>query len=162
MSKIKPFLWFDGNAEEAVSLYTSIFKNSSIDQVTHYTEESSQPSGIAAGKVMTIAFTLDGQEFVALNGGPMFKFTEAVSFVIDCDSQEEVDHYWNSLTDGGGEESMCGWLKDKFGVSWQVVPKKAIELINDPNPERGKRVTAALMQMHKIDIQKLIDAADGK
>ena len=159
---INPYLNFDGNAEEAVNLYTSVFKNSSIGNTTRYTEESSEPSGISPGTVMTIEFTLDGQKFVALNGGPMFKFTEAVSFAIECETQQEADHYWEKLTADGGEESMCGWLKDKFGLSWQVTPIRAIELINDPDPERAKRAIAALMQMRKIDVQKLIDAADGK
>lgn len=162
MSKITPFLWFDGNAEEAVKLYTSVFKNASVGRITRYTGESSKPSGIPVGTIMTIEFSLDGQDFIALNGGPMFKFTEAVSFAIECETQQDVDHYWNELTANGGEASMCGWLKDRFGLSWQVVPKEALALINDSDTERAGRVTQALMQMQKIDIKKLIDAADGK
>ncbi len=153
---ITPFLWFDNNAEEAAHFYTSIFENSKIVSVSRYSEGSpGQP-----GTVMTISFILDGQPFTALNGGPHFKFNEAISFFVNCETQEEVDELWEKLT-SGGEESQCGWLKDKFGVSWQIVPTALGELMGDPDPEKSKRVVQAMLQMHKIDIAKLQQAHQG-
>jgi predicted 3-demethylubiquinone-9 3-methyltransferase (glyoxalase superfamily) len=153
--KITTFLWFDNNAEDAVNFYVSVFKNSRIHESTRYTEGGPGP----AGSIMTIAFELDGQQFTALNGGPHFKFTEAISLVINCDSQEEVDYYWNKLTADGGQESQCGWVKDKFGLSWQVVPEALMRLLKESKGEKGKRVMEALMQMKKLDIKKLEEAA---
>jgi predicted 3-demethylubiquinone-9 3-methyltransferase (glyoxalase superfamily) len=157
MSKITPFLWFDDRAEEAVELYTSIFKNSKIKEVSRYGEAGPGP----AGQVMTVNFEIEGQEFIALNGGPVFKFTEAVSFVVNCETQEEVDDLWEKLTDGG-EEVQCGWLKDKFGLSWQIVPTKLGELMGDPDPVKAQRVTQAMLQMKKLDIAGLQLAYEGK
>lgn len=148
--KITPFLWFDGNAEEAMNFYVSVFKDAEAGNVSRFGEGGPAP----AGTVLTASFTLFGQEFVALNGGPEFKFTEAVSFLIDCKNQEEIDYYWNRLTEGG-EESVCGWLKDKFGLSWQVVPGRLMELIQDEDPEKANRVMQAFRQMVKIDIAEL-------
>jgi predicted 3-demethylubiquinone-9 3-methyltransferase (glyoxalase superfamily) len=157
MQKITPFLWFDTNAEEAVNFYVSVFKNSKVKEMSHYTGE--EPSG-RKGSVMTVSFELDGQEFVALNGGPQFKFTEAVSFVINCETQEEIDYYWEKLPAGGGEEVQCGWLTDKYGLSWQVVPTKIREWARDP--AGFQRVMHAVMQMKKLDITELQRAHDGK
>ena len=159
--KITPFLWFDNKAEEAAKFYTSIFKNSEIGKMTRYDEEAAGPTGRPAGSVMTIEFELEGQEFVALNGGPMFKFTEAISFVVNCETQEEVDYFWSKLS-AGGEESRCGWLRDKFGLSWQVVPVVLIEMLADKDTAKGKRVMHAMLQMDKIDIPTLKKAYDGK
>jgi len=156
--KITPFLWFDSQAEEAAKLYVSIFKNSKILGLTRYSEVGPGP----AGSVMTVNFVLDGQEFTALNAGPQFKFTEAISFVIHCKTQDEVDYYWEKLTADGGQESMCGWLKDKFGLSWQVVPDALFELLADKDPQKSKRVMNAMLQMKKIDIPKLREAHEGK
>jgi len=150
MKKITPFLWFDSNAEEAMNFYISIFKNSKALSVARYGDAGPGPKGT----VMVASFELNGQKFTALNGGPRFKFTEAISFVIDCQSQEEVDHYWNSLSEGG-EESMCGWLKDKFGLWWQVVPDQLIELMQDKNPKKAGNVMQAMLKMKKIDIDVL-------
>lgn len=155
-NKISPFLWFDNQAEEAANFYTSIFKNSSIGKIIRYTGEGAKASGQPEGTAMTVAFTLDGQNFTALNGGPIFKFTEAVSFVINCENQEEVDHFWNKLTEGG-QESQCGWLKDKFGLSWQVVPKQLGELMSGP---KAGKVMGVMLKMKKIDIKELEDAAN--
>ncbi|MGD9560739.1 MAG: VOC family protein [Pyrinomonadaceae bacterium] len=155
MQKLTPFLWFDTQAEEAANLYTSIFKNSRVLNVARYPEGS--PGGMA-GKVMTVQFELDGLEFTALNAGPQFKFTEAVSFVVNCGSQEEVDHFWDKLTADGGEESMCGWLKDKFGLSWQITPTILPELISSSDTEKAQKAMNAMLQMRKIDIQALRDA----
>jgi predicted 3-demethylubiquinone-9 3-methyltransferase (glyoxalase superfamily) len=157
MSKITPFLWFDNQAEEAVNLYTSIFKNSKIKEVSRYGEAGPGP----AGSVMVVNFELDGQEFTALNGGPVFKFNEAVSFVVNCETQEEVDYLWEKLTEGG-EEVQCGWLKDKFGLSWQIVPTKLGELMGDPDPVKAQRVTQAMLKMIKLDITALQRAYEGK
>ena len=163
IQKITPFLWFDNQAEEAVSFYTSIFKNSRIVSIARYGEEGAEVSGRPKGTVMTVAFRLDGQEFVALNGGPIFKFTEAISFVVNCESQDEVDHYWEKLSGGGDPKAQqCGWLKDKYGLSWQIVPTVLITLLNDPDPERSRRVMKAMLQMKKIDIETLKQAADGQ
>jgi predicted 3-demethylubiquinone-9 3-methyltransferase (glyoxalase superfamily) len=159
--KITPFLWFDDKAEEAAKFYASIFKNSKIGKITRYEEEAAKPTGRPAGSVMTVEFQLDGQDFVALNGGPIFKFTEAVSFVVNCENQEEVDYFWKKLS-AGGEESRCGWLKDKFGLSWQVVPTVLIEMLADKDVARAKRVMHAMLQMDKIDIPALQKAYDGE
>lgn len=157
MGRITPFLWFDGNAEEAANLYVSIFKNSKITEVLRCGDAGPLPKGT----VWTVALELDGQAFTALNGGPQFKFTEAVSFQISCETQDECDHYWNSLLAGGGTESVCGWLKDRFGVSWQVVPNRLIELVQSPDPATAKRVMEAMFKMRKIDIATLEVAANG-
>jgi predicted 3-demethylubiquinone-9 3-methyltransferase (glyoxalase superfamily) len=159
MQKITPFLWFNDNAEEAVNLYVSIFKDSRINAITRYEEQGAAVSGRPKGSVMTIQFELEGQEFVALNGGPIFKFTEAVSFVVNCRTQEEVDEYWEKLT-AGGEESQCGWLKDKYGLSWQIVPIVLPEMLQDKDPAKAKRVMEAMLQMKKIDISTLKRAYD--
>ncbi|HET9368398.1 MAG TPA: VOC family protein [Candidatus Udaeobacter sp.] len=158
MQKITPFLWFDNQAEEAAKFYTSIFKKSKITATTHYTGE--EPVG-KKGSVMTVSFELDGEEFVALNGGPRFKFTEAVSFVVNCETQEEVDYFWKALTADGGEESRCGWLTDRFRLSWQIVPRIAIELLMDKDAAKARRVTKAIMEMSKINIAELKRAARG-
>ena len=161
MQKITPFLWFDDKAEEAAKFYCSIFKNSKVGDITRYDEEGAKVSGRAKGSVMTVAFQLEGQQFVALNGGPLFKFTEAVSFVVNCETQEEVDYFWSKLS-AGGEESRCGWLKDKFGLSWQVVPTVLMELLQDKDAAKSQRVMKAMLQMDKIDIATLKQAADQK
>lgn len=149
MQKLTPFLWFDTQAEEAMNFYLSVFKNSKVHSVTRYPEGSPAP----AGSVMTAHFQLEGLDFTALNAGPQFKFTEAISFVIDCKSQEEVDYYWEKLTADGGEESMCGWLKDKFGLSWQVVPEKLLQMVADKDhPEKAQAAMQAMMQMRKIHL----------
>jgi predicted 3-demethylubiquinone-9 3-methyltransferase (glyoxalase superfamily) len=161
IQKITPFLWFDSQAEEAVSFYTSIFNSSKIMSITRYGEEGVEASGRPKGTVMTMAFQLDGQEFVALNGGPHFKFNEAISFVVNCESQDEVDYYWEKLSGGGDEKAQqCGWLKDKYGVSWQIVPTLLVKLLNDPDPEKSRRVMKTMLQMKKIDIESLKQAAD--
>jgi predicted 3-demethylubiquinone-9 3-methyltransferase (glyoxalase superfamily) len=162
MQKITPFLWFDSNAEEAVNFYVSIFKNSKVEKVTRYNEASSKAAGRAQGSVMTMEFQLEGQRFTAINGGPHFKFTEAISFVVDCETQEEVDYFWNKLTVDGGQESQCAWLKDKYGLSWQIVPRVLIEMIGDKDPQKAQRVMEAMLQMKKIDIATLQRAYDGE
>jgi predicted 3-demethylubiquinone-9 3-methyltransferase (glyoxalase superfamily) len=154
--RIVPNLWFDTEAEEAANFYTSVFKNSRIVSVARYTEGAPRP----AGTVMTVEFELDGQRFVGINGGPQFKFDEAVSFAITCEDQDEVDYYWERLTEGG-EESQCGWLKDRYGLSWQVVPTGMEELFSDPDPERARRAMDAMLEMRKLDIDALREAADG-
>jgi predicted 3-demethylubiquinone-9 3-methyltransferase (glyoxalase superfamily) len=152
--KITPYLWFDGNAEEAMNFYLSVFKNSKAGEISRWGE-----GGMGApGSVIVANFEIEGQKFAALNGGPEFNFTEAISFQIDCKDQEEVDYYWNALTADGGEESVCGWLKDKFGVSWQVVPSILGELMTDPNPAKASAATQAMLQMRKIEIDKLKEA----
>jgi predicted 3-demethylubiquinone-9 3-methyltransferase (glyoxalase superfamily) len=155
--KITPSLWFDTEAEEAAVFYVSVFKNARIVNVAHYTEAGPRP----AGTVMTVEFELDGQRFVGINGGPQFTFDEAVSFQITCESQDEVDHYWERLSEGG-EEGQCGWLKDRFGLSWQVVPTGMEEVFADPHPERAKRAMQAMLGMRKLDIAALRSAADGQ
>ncbi|HOG16893.1 MAG TPA: VOC family protein [Syntrophales bacterium] len=156
IQRITPFLWFDDQAEEAAAFYTSIFKNSKITGPSRYGKQGAAVSGRPAGSVMTVTFELDGQEFVALNGGPLFKFTEAVSFVVRCESQDEVDYYWEKLSEGGDPKArQCGWLKDKYGVSWQVVPRVLDELLTDPDPEKSERAMKAMLQMIKIDIEAL-------
>lgn len=160
MQKITPFLWFDDQAEEAANFYVSVFNNSRIGNITHYDEEVAKAAGKPAGSVMTVEFQLAGQDFIALNGGPQFKFTEAVSFSVDCKTQEEVDELWGRLTEGG-EEAPCGWLKDKYGLSWQIVPTVLTEMLKDEDREKGKRVTRALLQMKKLDIETLKRAYEG-
>jgi predicted 3-demethylubiquinone-9 3-methyltransferase (glyoxalase superfamily) len=158
MQKITPFLWFKDNAEEAVKFYTSIFKNSRITKIARYGEEGEKVSGRPKGSVMTIEFELEGQQFVALNGGPHFKFTEAVSFVVNCRTQAEVDQFWKKLS-AGGQEIQCGWLKDKYGLSWQIVPTILGELLSDKDAAKSHRVMLAMLQMVKLDIKKLKQAA---
>ena len=159
--KITPFLWFDNQAEEAVNFYASIFENSKIGSAARYDEEGSKAAGRPKGSVMTVAFQLAGQDFVALNGGPVFKFSEAVSFVVNCESQKEVDHFWEKLS-AGGEEVQCGWLKDKFGLSWQVVPTVLSEMLQDKDAQKAKRVMAAMLKMKKIDIAELRRAHEAR
>src|SRR5438876_1063205 len=155
MQKITPFLWFDHQAEEAVKFYTSVFKNSKIGRILRYSKEAAKASGRPAGSVLTVEFEMEGQKFVALNGGPLFKFNESISFVVNCETQEEVDYFWEKLTADGGQESQCGWLKDKFGVSWQVTPTVLIEMLYDQDRNKSGRVMHAMLQMQKIDINKL-------
>src|SRR6266567_7719033 len=161
MQKITPFLWFDTQAEEAVKFYVSIFKNSRIVDVARYGEAGAEVSGRPKGSVMTVKFQLEGQEFVALNGGPHFQFTEAVSFVVSCQTQEEVDYYWEKLSEEG-KEVQCGWLKDKYGLSWQIVPTILGELLSDKDAAKSQRVMQAMLKMVKLDIKKLKQAAKGK
>ena len=156
MQKITPCLWFDHNAEEAVSHYLSIFKNSKIVGVTRYGKAGQEIHGRPAGSVMTIAFELDGQPYTALNGGPYFKFTEAISFQVNCQTQEEVDYYWEKLSQGGDEKAQqCGWVKDKFGLSWQIVPTALQEMLQDPDGEKTNQVLEVLLTMKKLDIAAL-------
>jgi len=157
MQKITPFLWFDNNAEEAAQFYTSVFKNSRILSVSRYGDAGPGPKG----SVMVVSFQLEGQQFTALNGGPLFKFSEAFSFVVSCENQQEIDDYWNKLTSGGGQESQCGWLKDKFGFSWQIVPTALGKLMSDKDPKKANRVMQALLQMKKLDLATLEQAAEG-
>jgi predicted 3-demethylubiquinone-9 3-methyltransferase (glyoxalase superfamily) len=154
MQKITPYLWFDTEGEEAATFYTSVFPNSRVVHVARYGSAGPRPEGT----VMTVSFELDGQKFVALNGGPEFTFSEAISFQVSCESQEEVDSFWNALAEGG-EEGPCGWLKDRFGVSWQIVPTRLQELLSDPSPERSQRVMQAMLQMRKLEIDALEKAA---
>ncbi|MCK7481634.1 MAG: VOC family protein [Candidatus Moduliflexus flocculans] len=151
MKKITPFLWFDAQAEEAMNFYVSLFKNSKVLSVSRGPD----------GKAFTVSFELDGQEFMGLNAGPQFKFNEAVSMYVNCEDQAEVDYFWNALTADGGEESMCGWLKDKYGLSWQIVPKQLGELMGDPDPVKSKRVMDAMLKMKKIIVADLQKAYDG-
>ena len=158
MSKVRPCLWFDREAEEAAQFYTSIFPNSRITSVSRYGDAGPRPAGL----VMVVAFELDGQPFTALNGGPVFKFNEAISFQVNCATQEEIDYYWEKLSAGGDPKAQqCGWLKDRYGVSWQVVPTGMEEVLNDPDPERGRRAMEAMLKMRKLDIAELRRAADG-
>lgn len=150
MQKITPFLWFDNQAEQAANFYTSVFQNSKLGQISRYGEAGPGPEG----SVMTIGFELEGIEFTALNGGPLFQFNESVSFVINCESQEEVDHYWDRLSEDGAVQQ-CGWLKDKYGVSWQVVPTRLVEMLGDPDAEKRRGVTEAMLQMIKLDLGAL-------
>jgi predicted 3-demethylubiquinone-9 3-methyltransferase (glyoxalase superfamily) len=160
---ITPCLWFDSQAEEAARYYTGIFKNSKIGTITRYTEAGHEVHGRPAGSVMTVEFELNGQAFTALNGGPHFKFNEAVSFQIMCRDQEEVDHYWNKLSQGGDPNAQqCGWLKDKYGLSWQVVPTVLVELMSDPDKEKSGRAMEAMLQMKKLDIAELERASAGE
>ncbi len=162
VQRITPCLWFDDQAEEAVAFYSAIFKNSKIVSIIRYGEAGYEVHGKPAGTVMTVAFELDGQAFTALNGGPMFKFNEAISFQVNCETQEEVDYYWEKLTDGGDENAQhCGWLKDKYGVSWQVIPGVLLKIVNDPDSEKSQRAMQAMLQMKKIDIEALKRAYAG-
>jgi predicted 3-demethylubiquinone-9 3-methyltransferase (glyoxalase superfamily) len=161
MQKITPFLWFDSQAEEAAKYYTSIFKNSRIVGVTRYDDAAAAAADRPKGSVMTVEFELEGQPFTALNGGPVFKFTEALSLVVHCQTQKEVDEYWAKLA-AGGEEGQCGWLKDRYGVSWQIVPTVLPELLQDPDAGKRQRVMQALLQMHKLDIEGLKRAAERR
>lgn len=162
LQKITTNLWFDTQAEEATRFYTSIFENSKIGRITLYGSVGREIHGMSEGKVMTVEFELEGQAFIALNGGPHFKFTEAISFIIHCESQEDVDYYWGNLSQGGDEKAQaCGWLKDQFGVSWQIIPENITDMINDTDPERSARVMTALYQMKKIDINALKRAYNG-
>ena len=156
MQKITPWLWFDTEAEEAAQFYTSVFPNSKIGEITRYGEAGPRPDGM----VMTVSFELEGQEFAALNGGPDFSFNEAVSFQVGCKDQDEVDRYWNALSEGG-EEGPCGWLKDRFGLSWQIIPDRLPELLNDPDREKAQRVMQAMLQMQKIEVAELERAAEA-
>jgi len=157
MQKITPFLWFDDKAEEAMNFYVSIFKNSKRGRISRYGEAGPGPKGT----VMVATFQLEGQEFIALNGGPHFKFTEAISFVVSCETQDEVDAFWEKLSEGGAK-GQCGWLKDKYGLSWQIVPTALGELMSDPDPEKSKRVMTAMLQMKKLDISGLKRAYDQR
>ena len=158
MQKITPFLWFDNNAEEAARFYTSIFKDSKILNISRYGDAGPGPTG----SVMVVSFQLAGQQFTALNGGPRFKFSEAFSFVVNCENQQELDEYWRKLTAGGGEESMCGWLKDKYGLSWQIVPAALPKLLAQRDPAKAKRVMEAMLQMRKLDVAALERAAEDE
>ena len=160
MSRFHPCLWFDDRAEEAARFYVSIFPRSKVGAILRYGEAASKAAGRPVGSVLTVDFELDGQRVTALNGGPVFRFTEAVSMVVECEDQAEIDHYWSSLTAGGGEESACGWLKDKFGLSWQVVPRALDRMMQDP--KRGERVMAALLTMKKLDLARLERAFEGR
>jgi predicted 3-demethylubiquinone-9 3-methyltransferase (glyoxalase superfamily) len=162
MQKITPFLWFDHQAEEAAKFYTSVFKNSKVGKILRYDEASAKAAGGTVGSVLTIEFEIEGQKFTALNGGPQFKFNESVSFVVYCQTQDEVDYFWQKLTADGGQESECGWLRDKFGLSWQVTPTVLIEMLQDKDPKKSERVMNAMMQMQKIDISKLKAAYAGE
>jgi len=157
MHKISPFLWFDNQAEEAAKYYVSIFKNSKMGPVTRYGKGTPMPEGT----VMTVTFVIEGQDFTALNGGPQFKFTEAVSFVVTCETQAEIDYYWDKLTADGGEESQCGWLKDRYGLSWQVTPVGMVEIYTSDDPARVERAMQAMFTMKKLDLAALQAAADG-
>ncbi|MBI1280804.1 MAG: VOC family protein [Anaerolineaceae bacterium] len=157
MSKITPFLWFDNQAEEAMNFYISLFNNSKIVSVSRYGEGAPVP----AGTVMSATFELDGQTIMALNAGPQFKFNEAISFYVDCVDQAEVDKFWNALTANGGEEGMCGWLKDKFGLSWQIVPRALGQMLGDPDPDKSRRAMEAMLKMKKIDVPTLQKAYNG-
>lgn len=159
LQRVTPCLWFDDQAEEAAEFYTGIFRNSKIVNVTHYGEAGYEVHRKPAGTVMTVAFELDGQAFTALNGGPTFKFNEAISFQVNCETQEEVDYYWEKLSAGGDETAQqCGWLKDRYGVSWQIVPRVLFEMLDDANAEKSQRAMQAMLQMKKIDINQLQQA----
>jgi len=162
MQKITPFLWFDHQAEEAAKFYTSVFKNSKVGRILRYDEATAKAAGGPVGSVLTIEFEIEGQKFTALNGGPQFKFNESVSFVVYCQTQDEVDYFWQKLTADGGQESECGWLRDKFGLSWQITPTVLIEMLHDKDPKKSGRVMNAMMQMQKIDISKLKAAYAGE
>ncbi|MGE7760315.1 VOC family protein [Peribacillus sp. NPDC097895] len=162
IQRITTNLWFDTQAEEASKFYTSIFQNSKIGRITRYGNEGNQIHGMPEGSVMTVEFELEGQSFVALNGGPQFRFTEAISFIIQCEDQEDLDYYWGKLSEGGDEKAqVCGWLKDQFGVSWQIVPANLSEMVNDSNREKSESVMKALLQMKKIDMKTLMQAYKG-
>jgi predicted 3-demethylubiquinone-9 3-methyltransferase (glyoxalase superfamily) len=154
IQRISPFLWFDSQAEDAANFYVSVFKNFKVNRITHYGEAGPGPKG----SVMTVSFDLDGQGFVALNGGTRSEFSESISFMVNCNTQQEVDEHWEKQSAGGGQEIQCGWLKDKYGVSWQVTPIVLMEMIGDPDPKKSQRVMEAMLQMKKIDIEKLEQA----
>jgi predicted 3-demethylubiquinone-9 3-methyltransferase (glyoxalase superfamily) len=160
MQKITPHLWFDSQAEEAANFYVSLFEDSKINNVSHYPKAAEDVSGKPAGSVMSVSFELNGQNFLALNGGPIFKFSEATSFVINCKDQAEVDELWDKLTADGGEESQCGWLKDKYGLSWQVIPAGMGEIMGNPDPVKADRAMKAMLKMKKLDINELKRAAE--
>lgn len=163
MQKIIPCLWFDDKAEEAAKFYASVFKGSKVGDVTRYGKEGYEIHGREAGTVMTVEFEIEGQEFLGLNGGPIFKFNEAISFQVLCETQGEVDYYWQKLSEGGDEKAQqCGWLKDQYGVSWQIVPTILPKILKDKDTEKSQRVMKAMLQMHKLDIQTLIKAYEGK
>ena len=163
MQNITPCLWFDDKAEEAAKFYASIFKNSKIGDVIHYGKEGYEIHGREEGPVLTVDFEIEGQKFVALNGGPIFKFNEAISFQVHCETQEEVDYYWEKLSEGGDEKAQqCGWLKDKYGVSWQIVPIVLIKMLKDKDTKKSERVMKVMLQMHKLDINLLVQAYEGK
>ena len=163
MQKITPCLWFDKQAEEAVNFYVSIFKNAKTGNITRYGKEGHEIHNMPAGTVMTVEFQIEGQDFLALNGGPVFKFNEAISFQVHCKTQEEVDHYWEKLSQGGDKNAQqCGWLKDKYGVSWQIVPTVLPEMLRDKDPKKSESVMKALLQMHKLDIKRLKEAYEQK
>ena len=163
MQKISPCLWFDDKGEEAAKFYTSIFKDSKIGDVTRYGKEGYEIHGKEEGTVMTVEFEIEGQKFLGLNGGPIFKFNEAISFQVYCETQEEVDYYWEKLSEGGDEKAqICGWLKDKYGVSWQIVPIILIEMLKDKDSEKSQKVMKAMLQMHKLDISTLKKAYEEK
>ncbi|KND47269.1 MAG: 3-demethylubiquinone-9 3-methyltransferase [Parcubacteria bacterium C7867-004] len=163
LQKITPNLWFADRAEEAANFYASVFKDSKVGTPTHYDKASAEVSGMKEGEVLTVPFTIAGQDFLALNGGPVFHFTEAVSFIIDCKDQEEVDYFWNALTADGGQESVCGWLKDKFGLSWQVTPRVLTEaMIESADSPTKERVMKAMLKMKKIDVAAIERARDGE
>jgi predicted 3-demethylubiquinone-9 3-methyltransferase (glyoxalase superfamily) len=162
MQKITPFLWFDNQAEEAAKFYASVFENSKVGRILRYDEASAKGAGRPVGSVLTIEFEIAGQKFTALNGGPEFKFNESISFVVNCETQNEVDYFWEKLMADGGRESQCGWLKDKFGVSWQITPTVLIDMLNDKDAKKAERVMKAMMQMQKIDIKTLKEAYAGK
>lgn len=162
MQNITPCLWFDDNAEEAVKFYTSIFKGSKIKSITKYSEAAAKVAGRPKGSVLTVDFRLAGQDFLALNGGPIFKFTEAVSFIVNCKTQKEVDYYWEKLSAGGDRKAQqCGWLKDKYGLSWQIVPTVLNRMLQDKNTAKSERVMSTLLQMKKLDIKALKQAYEG-
>lgn len=163
IQKITPCLWFDDQAEQAAKFYTEIFKNSKIKKITHYGKEGYEIHRKPEGSVMTVEFELDGQALTALNGGPVFKFNEAISFQVDCATQEEVDYYWEKLSEGGDENAQqCGWLKDRYGLSWQIVPRALLEMLNDPDAKKSQRVMAAMLRMKKIDIETLKRSVEPK
>ena len=163
MQNITPCLWFDDKAEEAAKFYASIFNNSKIGDVIHYGKEGYEIHGKEEGSVLTVDFEIEGQKFVALNGGPIFKFNEAISFQVHCETQEEVDYYWEKLSEGGDEKAQqCGWLKDKYGVSWQIVPIVLIKMLKDKDTKKSERVMKVMLQMHKLDINHLVQAYEGK
>ena len=157
MQKLTPCLWFDNQAEEAVKFYVSIFKNSKVGSIARYGEAGAEISGRPKGTVMTVTFQLDGQDFMALNGGPVFTFSEAISFIVNCETQEEIDTFWRKLSEGG-KPGQCGWLKDKYGLSWQIVPTVLDEMMKDKDPQKSERVMAVLLQMTKLDIKRLEQA----
>jgi len=160
MQKITSCLWFDGKAEEAADFYVSIFKNSKIESINRYGAEGAKASGMPEGSVMTVKILIDGEEFIALNGGPQFTFSPAVSFIVNCGTQEEIDHLWEKLSEGGAKEE-CGWIRDKYGVSWQIVPAVLDELLSDPDPAAAERIMQAMVNMKKLDIRALENAYNG-